>query len=114
MTDKKIPTGLIVYWFACCVFIISVFGYILYQEAIIFPPVLPANLEELATWDKDDLRRLDNYYKCGDLPYNVDNPDIFVKLRPICDVIGEHWMKKYREEKRIEAFEGIERLEQRE
>ena len=113
-TDKKISTGLITYWVVCLAFIVLIFGYISYKEAIIFPPTLPTNLEELATWDKDDLRRIDRYYKCDSLPYKIENPDIFVELRPICDAIGEQWMKKYREERSIEALEGIERLEQRE
>ena len=108
---KKISTGLIIYWIACLAFIFSMVGYMLYKEAAIFPPTRPANLEELATWNKNDLWRLMEYYSCNDLPMGGAPSDL-KQLETFCNTVSGHWSKKYKESKYEDARGGADKLRQ--
>lgn len=108
---KKISTGLIIYWIACLAFIVLTFGYVLYNEAIIFPPTRPANLEELATWSEPDLMRLIRYYNCNDRP-SSNIPDDLKEFVRFCNTVSDYWNEKYRESKHDGAREGADKLRQ--
>lgn len=109
--SKKISTELIIYWIMCLAFIVSMLGYVLYNEATIFPPTRPANLEELATWSEPDLMRLMMYYNCSDRP-SSNIPDDLKEFVRFCNTVSGYWVEKYRESKYDDAREGARKLRQ--
>lgn len=83
----------------------------MYQEVVIFPPTAPENLEELATWEEDDLWRLMEYYDCRSRP-RIDVPDDLKEFVKFCDTVYDYWDRKYIEEKYDDAREGARKLRQ--
>ena len=107
----KMKIGLIIYFTIVVGFLFSAIGYAMYREAVIFPPVKPANLEELATWNESDLWRLMEYYNCRDRP-SSNIPDDLKEFVKFCNTVSGHWSKKYRESKYDDARKGADKLRQ--
>lgn len=87
-----------------------------YKAAIIYPPVTPTKLEELAEWDASDIKRLLNYYNCDDAPvYHSlnDIPDNLKEITKFCTTVSSYWAKAYRTSQYGSALEGAKRLRER-
>lgn len=73
-------------------------GYMFYDQGVLIPPTVPENLDELATWNENDLARLRNHLDCNKMPIlRSEVPVDLLEHYDRCLVISNEWAKKYRE-----------------
>ena len=87
-------------------------NYPKYLDGRIFPPKMPANIEELATWDENDIHILMRVtLKCNEVPrYKDGDPKEFGRWRDLCWTVNNYWFKAHKEKKRREDLEKFRSL----
>ena len=87
-------------------------NYPKYVDGKIFPPKMPANIEELATWDENDIHILMRVtLKCNEVPgYKYGEPKEFEQWRNLCWKVNKYWDKAHKEKKRREGLEKFKSL----
>ncbi len=94
-------------------FIVISTALIAKKTDVLAPLKMPANIEELSTWDEDDIYTLlRKTLKCNDVPnYSVGEPPEFKRWRDTCQTVREYWSDAYNKEKIKEGLEKFKSLD---
>ena len=107
----KLSNGQKIGYLILVLIVVSSIWYALYRTAIIFPPVTPINLEELADWDEFDIKRILSHYNCNKVSfYSPDLPQGLKELGKFCHTVNGYWADAYNESQYGSAYKGAKRL----
>ena len=102
--------------FVICMFLFGgsvILGGMAYSKIGPLSLKMPANIEELSTWDEDDIYKLQrDTLKCHDVPgYHREEPSEFERWRNICRSVNQYWTKAYKQKKIDEGLEKFKSLD---
>lgn len=90
------------------ILILGFFGVALRVDLDLFPPKLPASIEEIKDWSEAEVYALyRNTLNCRERPkYKPDEPIIVSEWRTTCNYVGDIWIGKMDHEKVEKSIEN--------